>query len=85
MAEQIPRLLATILKAREDPDHKIIVFFVAARIVQVSKLFRVGLYCFCCPVCISFDVRGFTSLAGLSAWAAFDTFSLGVLGTRSLA
>lgn len=38
MVEQIPRLLATILKAREDPDHKIIVFFVAARIVQASKL-----------------------------------------------
>lgn len=37
MAEQVPRLLATILKAKEDPDHKIIVFFVAARIVQVSK------------------------------------------------
>lgn len=36
MAEQLPRLLATILKAKEDPDHKIIVFFVAARIVQAS-------------------------------------------------
>ncbi|CAN0196110.1 unnamed protein product, partial [Ectocarpus sp. 12 AP-2014] len=40
MAEQIPRLLATILKAKEDPDHKIIVFFVAARIVQLhAELF----------------------------------------------
>eukprot|EP00752_Nemacystus_decipiens_P004212 g3849.t1 len=40
LAEQIPRLLATILKAREDPDHKIIVFFVAARIVQLhAELF----------------------------------------------
>ena len=38
MTEQIPRLLATILKAKEDPDHKIIVFFVAARIVQASYM-----------------------------------------------
>ena len=36
--EQLPRLLATILKAREDPDHKIMVFFVAARVVQASAL-----------------------------------------------
>lgn len=41
MAEQVPRLLATILKAREDPDHKIIVFFVAARIVQARSFLRV--------------------------------------------
>lgn len=35
MVEQIPRLAATIMKAiREDPEYKIIVFFVAARIVQ---------------------------------------------------
>ena len=46
MAEQIPRLLATILKAREDPDHKIIVFFVAARIVQASELSPSGVVVF---------------------------------------
>lgn len=49
MSEQIPRLLATILKAKEDPDHKIIVFFVAARIVQVwfySSFLFLSFFCF---------------------------------------
>lgn len=36
MAEQMPRLLAVLTKAQEDPDHKVIVFFVAARVVQAS-------------------------------------------------
>lgn len=43
-SELMPRLLVTLLKAREDPDHKIIVFFVAARVVQVwskSNLFSI--------------------------------------------
>ncbi|CAN0122636.1 unnamed protein product [Ectocarpus sp. 13 AM-2016] len=42
MAEQIPRLLATILKAKEDPDHKIIVFFVAARILHAELFTQMG-------------------------------------------
>ena len=37
MAEQAPRLLAALMKAQEDPDHKVIVFFVAARVVQASQ------------------------------------------------
>lgn len=40
MADQMPRLLAALMKAQEDPDHKVIVFFVAARVVQVKIVAR---------------------------------------------
>lgn len=35
MAEMFPRLVATLMEAKKNPDHKVIVFFVAARVVQV--------------------------------------------------
>lgn len=38
MADVMPRLAATLTEARKDPDHKVIVFFVAARVVQVGSL-----------------------------------------------
>lgn len=39
MADLMPRLAATLMEARKDPDHKVIVFFVATRVVQVSSSF----------------------------------------------
>lgn len=38
MVEVIPHLAATLSEMRKNPDHKVIVFFVAARVVQVSAL-----------------------------------------------
>lgn len=38
LADMMPRLAAALAEEKKNPDHKVMVFFVAARVVQVSIL-----------------------------------------------